>query len=47
MRVAGFEIKYNNNGVQGFSVWRGKTNLEDNIWTTDDAERIARELASK
>lgn len=47
MRVAGFDIKYNNNGVQGFSVWKGKTNLEDNIWTTDEAERIARELSSK
>lgn len=45
MNVRGLNIKYNNNGIQGFSIWKGKTNLEDNIWTTDEAEKIAIELS--
>lgn len=42
--VKGRTIKYNSNGVHGFSIWNGKTNLEDRIWTLAEAERIAIEL---
>ena len=37
-------IKYNLNGVHGFSVWRSSTNLEDGIWSFSEAERIANEM---
>lgn len=37
-------IKYNNNGVHGFSIFRGGKIMEDNIWVYSDAERIAKEL---
>ncbi len=43
-QVNGYKIKYNTNGLYGFCVFRGRANLEDRIWTLDDAERIAREL---
>lgn len=42
--VSGLDIKYNINGVFGFSVWRGKHNLEDNFWTLADAERVAKTI---
>lgn len=42
--VSGLDIKYNTNGVYGFSIWRGKTNLEDNFWTLADAERMAQNI---
>lgn len=40
----GYTIKYNTNGVYGFSIWKGNNNLEDRIWTIKEAERIATEL---
>jgi len=43
--VAGYTIKYHNNGCNGFTIFRGKTPLEDNIWKFADAERICRELS--
>jgi len=43
-KVNGYSIKYNNNGVYGFSVFKGRENLEDRIWTLAEAEQIAREL---
>ena len=43
-KVNGCNIKYNLNGVYGFSVYKGNTNLEDRIWTIAEAERIAKEI---
>lgn len=43
-KVNGYQIKYNVNGVHGFSIWTGGRNLEDCIWTIAEAERIANEL---
>lgn len=37
-------IKYNNNGVHGFSVWKGTVCLEDNMWVYADADRLARTM---
>jgi hypothetical protein len=42
--VNGKTIKYNLNGVHGFSIWDKHTNFEDNIWILSEAERIATEL---
>lgn len=43
-QVNGYNIKYNTNGVYGYVIFRGKTALEDRIWTLADAERIAKEM---
>jgi len=43
-KVNGYTIKYENNGICGFSVFKGKENLEDRIWTIEEAEQIAKEL---
>jgi hypothetical protein len=43
-QVNGYSIKYNTNGVYGYVIFRGKTALEDRIWTLADAERIAKEM---
>lgn len=45
--VRGLDIKYQNNGCNGFTIFKGKTALEDNIWVFNDAERIALELGNK
>lgn len=42
--VRGIDIKYQNNGCNGFTLFKGKTILEDNIWEYAKAERIAKEL---
>lgn len=42
--VYGLDIKYQNNGVNGFSIFKGKKLMEDNIWLYSDASRIATEL---
>ena len=34
----GYEIKFNTNGVTGFSIWKGKTCLEDRLWSIDKTE---------
>jgi hypothetical protein len=38
------DIKYQNNGCNGFSLFKAGTLLEDNIWTFADAQRIAKSL---
>jgi len=43
-KVNGYTINYENNGVSGFSIFKGSSNLEDRIWTIAEAEQIAREL---
>lgn len=43
-QVNNYTIKYETNGTVGFVIFRGKTPLEDRIWTLADAERIAREM---
>jgi len=35
----GREIKFNINGVHGFSVWKNKICLEDGIWSIDECEK--------
>jgi len=45
--VSGVTIKYNTNGVYGFSTWKAGRQLEDNIWILSDAKRIAEEIADK
>lgn len=43
-QVNGYGIKYNTNGCYGYVIFRGKTALEDRIWTLAEAERIAKEM---
>jgi len=43
--VKGVKIKFENNGVHGFSLFRRGILMEDNIWTMVDAERIAKEIS--
>lgn len=43
-QVNGHLIKYDNNGIYGFTIFRGKIALEDRIWSFAEAERIAREM---
>ena len=43
-QVNGCKIKYNTNGVYGFSVWVDNRCMEDGIWTLAEAERIASEM---
>ena len=45
--VGKYTIKYNKNGVYGFSIWNKTNNLEDRIWTLKDAARIAEEMQTK
>lgn len=44
LRKYGYDIKYNNNGVHGFSIFKGKKLLEDNIWKFSEAEKICFQL---
>lgn len=36
----GYQIKFDNYGWQGFSIWKGKTNLEDRIYSIKKAKEI-------
>jgi hypothetical protein len=40
-------IKYELNGSSGYSVWQNDKNLEDNIWTLKEAEKVCDELCTK
>jgi len=42
--INGNTIKYNTNGVHGFSIFKGKRIMEDGIWDFSNALRIAKEL---
>ena len=37
-------IKYNLNGVHGFSIFKGSKLLEDNIWSLEEAISIANDM---
>lgn len=39
----GYSIKFNTNGTYGFSIWRGKDNLEDRLWSIKQCEEIIKE----
>ena len=39
----GYTIKFNTNGVYGFSIWRGNDNLEDRLWSIKQCEKIIKE----
>ena len=39
-KVNGFIIKYEKNGVHGFSIWKGNVCLEDNLWVYDEVLNI-------
>lgn len=39
----GGEIKFNTNGVQGFSVWKNGRCIEDRFWSIDKAESFINE----
>lgn len=43
-RYKGFTIKFNLNGVYGFSIWRGSVNLEDRLWSIEDAKNAINEM---
>ena len=43
-KVGLVEIKYQLNGMNGFSLFKGRTLLEDNIWSLERAEDIAKTL---
>lgn len=38
---AGYTIKYNNNGVYGYAIFKGAKSLEDNIWSLKKARLCA------
>lgn len=40
-QINGYKIKYNTNGVYGFTIFRGNTSLEDRIWSLQQAFEIA------
>lgn len=40
----GHTIKFNLNGVYGFSVWKGTSNLEDNLWSIDACKKCIDEM---
>jgi hypothetical protein len=40
-------IKFNLNGVSGFSIWKGKTCLEDRIWSISRCEEIIKETMER
>jgi len=46
-KINGITIKYQNNGVNGFSLFKGRNLMEDNIWKFADATRIASEIGWK
>lgn len=37
-KYKGRDIKFNTNGVHGFSVWKNKVCLEDGLWSIDECE---------
>lgn len=43
-KVNGYTIKYNKNGVYGFSIWKGSRCLEDNFWLYDEVLQAAYEM---
>ncbi len=43
-QVNGFTIKYNTNGLYGFTIFNGNTPLEDGIWSFKQAIEIACEM---
>ncbi len=43
-QVNGFIIKYNTNGLYGFTIFKGSTPLEDRIWSFKHAIEIACEM---
>jgi hypothetical protein len=40
----GYTIKYNLNGVYGFSVWKEEVCLEDNFWEIKEAEECIKNI---
>ena len=42
-RIGIFDIKYNVNGIYGYSVFRADTCLEDRIWDLEQAREFALE----
>lgn len=36
----GYTIKFNTNGIYGFSIWRGNNDLEDRLWSIKQCEEI-------
>ncbi len=40
----GVSLKYNTNGVHGFSLWKNGRCIEDNVWTLETANEIRRTL---
>ncbi len=43
-QVNGFTIKYNTNGLYGFTIFKGSMPLEDGIWSFKHAIEIACEM---
>ena len=43
-QVNGYKIKYNTNGLYGFTIFRGSTPFEDGIWSLKHAIEIAYEM---
>ena len=39
-----YTIKYNLNGIYGFSIWKNKICLEDRIWSISKCEEIIKEI---
>lgn len=43
-QVNGYIIKYNTNGIYGFSIWKGNKNLEDRFWSLLEIEEVCKSM---
>jgi len=43
-KINGYTIKYNNNGVYGFAIFKGPVCLEDRFWRYDDVLKATHKM---
>lgn len=43
-RVNGYDVKYNNNGVYGFAIFKGRVCLEDRFWVYEEVLRAVNKM---
>lgn len=39
-KIKNYIIKYNTNGIYGFSIWKNNVNLEDRYWSLSKVEKF-------
>lgn len=45
--IHGYTIKFNTNGIYGFSIWRGNNDLEDRFWSIARCEQVIKSSLAK